>query len=277
MTTKAFLLDLVRCIGCEACVAACKTGNSQPEGTQYIRIGHQTRGVFPNLQGNVTNHRCYHCTDAACVKVCPTGALFKDEGMTRLNRSVCSGCQYCVDACPYDVPRMVDGLCSKCDGCAAVTAAGGMPWCVKTCPSNALRYGERSEILAEAHIRAEAAKVRYPNAQVYGEVEANGLGVIMVLPDNPSVLDLPLDPAPGLSLNVWQNIVQPASVGITGFSIFVTGLSFIAARRNHLREVKTLHAEAEAATQAAAIARINAADGARSIVVEAERIEENQE
>lgn len=247
-TTKAFLLDLVRCIGCEACVAACKTGNEQPEGTQFIHINQKSRGTFPHLQGSVVNHRCYHCTDAACVAVCPTGALYKDEGMTRLNRSVCSGCQYCVDACPYDVPRMVDGLASKCDGCANVTAAGGIPWCVKTCPSDALRYGNRDEILAEAHTRAQAAQGRYPNARVYGEIEAGGLGVIMVLPDDPAVLNLPLDPSPPMMVNLWQNVVKPASVGITGISVIVTGLSFIVARRNHLREVKEVHDRAHATT-----------------------------
>lgn len=252
--TQAFLLDLVRCIGCEACAVACKTGNEHSEGTQFIHIGQQTRGTFPNIQGNVVNHRCYHCTDAACVSVCPTGALFKEDGMTRLDRSICSGCQYCVDACPYDVPRMVDGLCSKCDGCAAVTAAGGEPWCVKTCPSDALRYGERSEILAEAHARAEAAVTRYPNARVYGEVEASGLGVIMVLPDDPEVLNLPLDPAPPIMVEAWQRVVQPVSVGIMGLSVAVTGLSFIVARRNHLNEIKALRAEEESAHHAAPVA-----------------------
>ncbi len=140
------------------------------------------------------NHRCYHCTDAACVAVCPTGALYKEEGMTRLDRAKCSGCTYCVDACPFDVPVMVDDRSSKCDACNAVVKAGGTPWCVKTCPSNALMYGAREEILAEAHQRVAALQGRYPKARVYGETEAGGLGVIMVLPDDPEVLDLPAKP-----------------------------------------------------------------------------------
>ena len=83
-TSMAFLLDLARCIGCQACAAACKTGNELAQDVQYIHLIEQTRGVFPNLQGGFKNHRCYHCTDAACVAVCPTGALYKQEGMTRL-------------------------------------------------------------------------------------------------------------------------------------------------------------------------------------------------
>lgn len=182
MTNYAFLLDLGRCIGCEACVAACKTGNELPTEVQYINISDATHGTFPALQSFVTNQRCYHCEDAACVGVCPTGALYKEDGLTRLNREKCSGCSYCVDACPFDVPKLYEERSSKCDACASVVKAGGSPWCVKTCPSNALMYGVREEILAEAQTRLAALQARYPNARIYGETEAGGLGVIMVLP-----------------------------------------------------------------------------------------------
>lgn len=243
MTAYAFLLDIGRCIGCQGCVAACKTGNEVPEGRQYIQIIEQTRGTFPNLRGSFQNHRCYHCADAACVTVCPTGALFKEDGLTRLDRDKCSGCTYCVDACPYDVPVMADdGRSSKCDACAAVVKAGGQPWCVKTCPSHALLYGKRDEILAEAHSRAEALKVRYPKARVYGETEAGGLGVVMVLPDEPTALNLPANPQVPVTLNAWQKVLQPASLGLTGLSVAVTGLLAVVARRNHMQELRALEA-----------------------------------
>jgi len=196
MTTYAFLLDLARCIGCQACVVACKTGNELPVGMQYIHVSEQTRGIFPNLAGPFRNHRCYHCADAACVTVCPVGAMYKEDGLTRLDRNSCIRCGRCVIACPYDVPVIAkDRRSSKCDGCAAVVEAGGTPWCVKTCPNHALMYGDRDEILAEAHIRVDALMARYPDAQVYGEAEYGGLGGIMVLPDSPETLELPLDPA----------------------------------------------------------------------------------
>lgn len=241
MTTHAFLLDLARCIGCQACVAACKTGNELPTGTQFIHLIEQTRGTFPNLEGSFQNHRCYHCSDAACVAVCPTGALYKEDGMTRLNRDACSGCAYCTDACPYGVPTMVDGRSSKCDACASVTKAGGQPWCVRTCPSDALRYGTREEILAEAQRRVDAIKERYPKARIYGQTEAGGLGVIMVLPDDPEVLDLPANPQVPLMVNTWQKVVQPATMSLTGLSIVVTGIAAVIARRNHMQELKKLH------------------------------------
>ena len=251
MATYAFLLDLSRCIGCQACVAACKTGNELPTGTQYIQLIEQTRGEFPNLSGGFKNLRCYHCADAACVTVCPTGALFKEDGLTRLDRDKCSGCTYCVDACPFGVPKMVDGRSSKCDGCAAVVQAGGEPWCVKTCPSRALMYGEREQVLAEAHQRVAGIKARYPNARVYGETEAGGLGMVMVLPDDPAVLDLPTDPQPPIMLEAWQKVVQPASLGISALSVVVTGALAFFARRNHVAEAQRLHAAHDASSKPA--------------------------
>lgn len=242
MATYAFLLDLARCIGCQACVAACKTGNELPAGRQYIDLIEQTRGVFPNLQGGFKNLRCYHCANAACVTVCPTGALYKEEGLTRLDRSKCSGCAYCVDACPFGVPKLADDkLSSKCDACAEVVKAGGTPWCVKTCPSHALLYGERAAIVAEAHTRVAAIKARYANATVYGETEAGGLGVVMVLPDAPATLGLPVDPQPSLPVSAWQKVVQPVSLGFTGLSVLVTAVAAVIARRNHVQELNALH------------------------------------
>lgn len=245
----AFLLDLGRCIGCQGCVAACKTGNELPVGAQYIRIGEKTTGDFPNVTSRVTNKRCLHCLNAACVTVCPTGALYKEEGLTRLDRTKCSGCSYCVDACPFGVPQIFNERSSKCDGCAAVVKAGGQPWCVKTCPSQALMYGEREEILAEAKTRLAVLQQRYPKARIYGETEAGGLGVILVLPDEPAALNLPAQPQIPLTVTAWQKAVQPLSLGMTGLSIVVTGIAAVIARRNHVQEVKHLHEEAEKTTE----------------------------
>ena len=238
MATKAFLLDAGRCLACEACVAACKTGNELPTGTQFISFNRVTTGTFPNLAAWANNHRCYHCTDAACVSVCPTGALYKEDGMTRLDCSKCIGCGYCTDACPFGVPVLVDGVSTKCDGCALATGAGGQPWCVKTCPTQSLLYGDREEILQEAKTRLAAIQHKYPNARIYGETEAGGLGVIMVLPDEPSALGLPENPSSPVTLQAWQKVVQPASVGLTSLSVAVAAVAAVISRRNHMRELK---------------------------------------
>jgi len=243
MAEYALLLDLGRCIGCQACVAACKVGNELGQGQQYIELIEKTHGEFPNLTGGWDNHRCFHCADAACVTVCPTGSLYKEDGMTRLDRDICSGCSYCTEACPYDIPVMWEGKSSKCDGCAATVKAGGSPWCVGTCPSAALMYGEREEIRAEAHRRADALRDRYPNAHVYGETQAGGLGMLVVMPDDPELLDIPIDPRRPFMADVWQKAVQPASVGITIGAVVIAGAAAVISRRRHEEELVVLEAE----------------------------------
>ena len=183
--------------------------------------------------------------------------------MTRLEREKCSGCSYCVDACPFDVPNIYDNRSAKCDACAEVVGAGGTPWCVKTCPSNALMYADRDTILAEAKTRLAALQQRYPNAQIYGETEAGGLGVIMVLPDAPEAMNLPANPDVPLAVNAWQKAVQPLSIGLTGLSVAVTGLAAVIARRNHMKELDQIH-KAEAAEAMAAQAETNSAASAGS-------------
>jgi formate dehydrogenase iron-sulfur subunit len=237
----AFLLDMSRCIGCDACVVACKAGNQLPVGTQYIEIIEHTSGTFPDLTGGIQNHRCYHCIDASCVAVCPTGALFKEDGLTRLNADACSGCGYCVQSCPYGIPKMENGRATKCDACASTVAGGEVPWCVQTCPAQALKYDQRDLILAEANQRVAAIKGRYPNAQVYGETQAGGLGLILVLPDNPETLDIPTDPPPvPVVTDMWKNVVQPVSMGATALAAIGAGVLGIIARRNHMAELRAI-------------------------------------
>lgn len=238
--TQAFLLDLGRCIGCEACTVSCATGNELVPGQFHISISTWERGTFPEVAAGFDNHRCYHCTDAACVTVCPTGALFKEGGLTRLDRSVCSGCGYCVEACPFDVPVMVDGLASKCDGCAQPVASGRDPWCVVTCPSGALEYGDRDEITAAADRRAAELRRRYPDATVYGKTQAGGLGLLVVTPEDPAVHRLPENPTTVAPIGVWQDVVQPVAVGLTAATAVAAGVGAIIARRNHLQELRDL-------------------------------------
>jgi len=240
MADTAFLLDLGRCIGCQACVVACKTGNELGSGQQFIQLIEQTRGTFPDLEGGFKNHRCFHCIDAACVAVCPTGALFKEGAMTRLNRADCSGCGYCVESCPFGVPTIFEGLSSKCDGCSDTVRAGGEPWCVITCPSRALAWGERDDMIAMARDRASQLRKRYPRAQVYGETEAGGLGVLVVLPDDPDVLDLPVDPQAPAIARVWQSVVQPVAVGVSAATAVAAGIGAVIARRNHMSELEEI-------------------------------------
>lgn len=248
MTANALLVDLGRCIGCQACVVACKAGNELQEGEANIRVREVVRGTFPNLSGSFVHHRCYHCADAGCVAVCPTGALYKLDGLTAVDAARCSGCAYCVDACSYGVPKLVNGHVSKCTACLDVIQNGGVPYCVQTCPSEAIKFGTREAMLALAAQRVEEIRGQFPRAQVYGETQLGGLGTLMVLPDDPESLGLPAAPQVPQSVNIWQKGVQPLTQGFTALGLIATGLAFVFARRNHRLEMKAGH-QAEAAAE----------------------------
>lgn len=243
MTTYAFLIDLECCIGCEACVVACKTGNERPIGGNYIHISDSVRGTFPDLVGTFIHNRCFHCSDAACVAVCPTGALSKQNGITAVNQDACSGCGYCLDACPYKIPRLVNNRVSKCVGCTDLIAEGVEPYCAQTCPSQAISFGEREQMLAAAREKVNVIKGHYPSAQVYGETQLGGLGLLLVLLDNPAVYGLPENPQVPPLVNTWQSTVQPLSFTAIGLAALGSAAAFYFARRAHKHEKGKLTAE----------------------------------
>ncbi|HXF70168.1 MAG TPA: 4Fe-4S dicluster domain-containing protein [Thermoflexus sp.] len=238
MAQLAMLIDTSRCLGCQACVIACKAGRELLPGERWIEIREVVWGRFPELRGAFVPHRCLHCTDAACVAVCPTRALYKQDGFTLVDFERCSGCGYCVEVCPFGVPRIVDGRVSKCASCIDLVRSGREPWCVQTCPAGALQCGPREEILAEARARVAALRDRYPDAQIYGETQMGGLGAILILTAPPEVLGLPAQPkAPPLAL--WKGGVQPLSLGALALSLLTSGIAFFIARRRHLEERQT--------------------------------------
>jgi formate dehydrogenase iron-sulfur subunit len=118
---------------------------------------------------------------------------------------------------------------------------------VTTCPAKALEFGDRDAILAKAKERVVALKGRYPKAQVYGETQAGGLGLILVLPDDPETLDIPSNPpdAP-VVVDLWKNVVQPVSMGATVLAAAGAGVLGIIARRNHMAELREVEEEAKA-------------------------------
>jgi formate dehydrogenase iron-sulfur subunit len=185
--------------------------------------------------------RCMHCLDAPCVKVCPTGALYKHElGFTAYDESLCNGCGYCTQFCPFDVPRVKGSVgnfsakASKCTFCQDRVPAGQVPACAKTCPPGAIQFGERDELLAKAEARLaflrNGAPRQYPKAVLYNPASVGGTAMMYILPeDNAGRFNLPEAPSGGLA-TVWQNIIQPLggiAVGATAVGLLI---NFLVAR-----------------------------------------------
>lgn len=139
----AFEVDLDSCSGCKSCVAACHSLNGLDETESWRDVGmlHGGNDEQPFVQ-HVTM-ACHHCLDPACLNGCPVRAYEKDAvtGIVKHLDDQCIGCQYCVFACPYDVPKYnrQKGIVRKCDMCSHRLAAGEAPACVQSCPNGAIR------------------------------------------------------------------------------------------------------------------------------------------
>lgn len=150
MAQVGFYVDLTRCVGCRACQIACKDKNRiMTPGTLFRRVSSWETGTFPNAHLYHTSTSCNHCTNAACVEFCPTGAMYKSEdGAVLHDDNLCIGCGTCTSACPYEVPVLFEseGKAHKCDTCKVLRDRGGNPACVDSCAMRALDFGTVEEL-----------------------------------------------------------------------------------------------------------------------------------
>jgi formate dehydrogenase iron-sulfur subunit len=167
---------------------------------------------------------CKHCTDAACLDVCPTGALFRTEfGTVVVQEDICNGCGYCVPACPYGVidKREDDGRVWKCTLCYDRLGEGMEPACAKACPTNSIQFGELEELRERGGRRVEQLhQAGVGDARLYGHDPADGVGgdgAFFLLLDEPEVYGLPPDPlATTRDLpRMWRNAAI-AAAGLMG-------------------------------------------------------------
>ena len=228
-----FFTDTSVCIGCKACEVACKEWNHVPEdglaltGMSYDNtagLGADTwrhvafieqrkplarqdtglrvqDGAAEDFRWLMASDVCKHCTHAACLDVCPTGALFRTEfGTVVVQEDICNGCGYCIPACPYGVidQRKEDGRAWKCTLCYDRLGVGMEPACAKACPTDSIQFGPLDELRERAAGRlAQLHEAGISDARLYGEDPADGVGgdgAFFLLLDEPEVYGLPPDP-----------------------------------------------------------------------------------
>ena len=154
MTRLSIAINLDRCVGCHTCANACKMQNNVPMGMLWNRILTKdcdvidgAVGEYPNLKRVYLPVQCQHCETAACQKVCPTGATYKD-GLGRVE----------IDYGDSRVPVRVKGVAEKCTLCKERTDEGDLPMCVRVCPARARTFGDLDDPESEISKLALSAK-----------------------------------------------------------------------------------------------------------------------
>jgi formate dehydrogenase iron-sulfur subunit len=170
-----------------------------PDGSLTLNLGQAGAGSGPRWL--MASDVCKHCTHAACLDVCPTGALTRTEfGTVIVQPDVCNGCAYCVSACPFGVidRREGDGRAWKCTMCYDRLRGGLEPACAKACPTESIQFGPLDELRERAEQRlAELHAAGVTQASLYGADPDDGIGgagAFFLLLDRPEVYGLPPDP-----------------------------------------------------------------------------------
>jgi len=192
------LYDATLCVGCKACVAACKEANDNPpefstpdklwdtplDNSGYtfniIKMYRSGSGETKDAEANgfaFMKNSCMHCVDASCVSACPVSAMQKDPktGVVNYDAGACVGCRYCVLACPFGIPRFQydspTGRIGKCELCSHRYIEGRYSACAEVCPTGATLFGRTSDLMAEAKRRISlrpGTTTRYPRGRIDG-------------------------------------------------------------------------------------------------------------
>jgi formate dehydrogenase iron-sulfur subunit len=238
---KALLLDISICIGCNACQAGCKTENKLPaDEEKYLSLTAFT--ALDTFNGKFVRRLCQHCEVPTCVSVCPVGALEKTAaGPVVYDADKCIGCRYCMQACPFRVPRYewnsTKPRIRKCTFCAPRQALGMQTACAEACPTGATKFGDRDAMVVEAVRRIQADPGKYV-ARIYGREDVGGTSMLYVspVPFEQLGFDVKLgnSPMPLLTHQAMEKIPSVVTVG----SVLLAGIWWITGRRKDVQRAE---------------------------------------
>lgn len=238
------LIDVSVCIGCKACQVACMEWNDlrdevgecdgtynapqdlTPSSFEVMRFS-EYENEAGDLEWLIRKDNCMHCAEPGCLKACPSpGAIVQyANGIVDFNQENCIGCGYCVAGCPFNIPRISkkDNRAYKCTLCSDRVYHGLEPACVKSCPTSAIMFGTKDQMLDYGAHRVEKLKQRgFDNAGIYDPAGVGGTHVVYVLhhADKPEIYSgLPKDPHISPMVEVWKGITKPVMSAVLGVSV----------------------------------------------------------
>jgi formate dehydrogenase iron-sulfur subunit len=227
------------CIGCNACQDGCKVANNLPAGEEK-RLSPTAFTALEEHDGKFARRLCQHCEVPTCVSVCPVGAFKKTaDGPVLYDAEKCIGCRYCMQACPFRVPRYewksTRPRVQKCIFCYTRLAKGMQTACAEACPTGATKFGDRDQLIAEAYRRMNAEPGKY-TPKIFGKEDVGGTSVLYLspVPFEQMGFDVKLgkSPMPLLTMNAMEKIPNVVTVG----AVMLAGIWWITNRRG---EVKT--------------------------------------
>ena len=276
--TLGVLFDNTRCIGCRKCEAGCNEVNELPPPAKPfddLSLLEQRRRTDANTYTIVNRYtpqaaagapvfgkvQCNHCLEPACASACFVRAFTKNtNGSVTYDASVCVGCRYCMIACPFEIPayeydQAFTPRITKCTLCHPRISKGLLPGCVQACPTEALSFGKRDDLLRLGRKRIGDYPDRYLD-HIYGEHEMGGTNWLYLsgvpFGDIGMREDLGVIPAPEYTKGALSAV--PIVVGL--WPVLLTGIYAISQRKNKIAQEEQSEAVAEAIEQAQAEAKV---------------------
>ena len=272
--SKGVLFDNTRCIGCRKCEEGCNKVNELPipdrpfddlsvlenwrrtTAKSYTVVNRYENAGSPNAPV-YRKDQCNHCLEPACASACFVRAFTKNQnGAVTYDASVCVGCRYCMIACPFEIPtyeydNAITPRVMKCTMCYPRISKGLLPGCVEACPTEALTYGKRLDLLRIGRERIRRFPERYVD-HIYGEHEMGGTSWLYIsgVPFREIGMreDLGNTPAPKLTSGALSGV--PIVVGL--WPVLLTGVYAINKRKEKIERQEKQQAVEDAVAQARA-------------------------